>query len=860
MSLTPIYISGYSENSGYEADKKPFMLPDQAFPTLQNAYVYRERVKKREGNEKLGRLRRIIQAASLGNSVAVTWTFNIFGLTNINKTNPVLDEYQPFAEIECGTVVITMGAIVLTDQGDGTLTSPTPGNSGIINYITGDVTLTHTAGVVAATINYNYFPTLPAMGIWTRDLSTVNDEQTIFFDTIYAYINTGTGFQEWIPGTTWSGTDSDFFWAVNYRGIEPSDRLFFVTNFVNDANNPMRYSNGSSWSPFVPVIGGTEQEDSLGTVVTPWLVFNGVLTKLPIIKGTVVITVGDITFTDELENGILTGLPPSNTGTINYATGAIALNFNPALTVDTPVSAKYNNGNLFLFQAEILIPYYGRLLAFNTWEGETIGTSSNIYNRCRFSQIGSPVQNDAWRSDLFGKGGFIDAPTAETITGAEFFKNTLIVFFERSTWQLRYVGEYGLPFIWERISSDFGSESPFGIVLFDEGVLAVGDKAIVTSSGINVSRIDEKIPDLVFTFRNANNGIKRVHGIRNFQKELVFWCYSDSQEQEIGEYFPNKVLLANYRNKTFAILRDNVTCFGTYQPPIGITWDSLDAFWNAPDIFWEDVDSQSQFPFIVCGNAQGYISYYLKKDVVQNEQSLSIQGINITTFPIILTVPNHNLLSGDVIYIEGMHFVTALNVPIPPSGVSLNDSIYQVVFIDTNTISLNKWDATEEDYFQDFTFTPATTSLYVGCGEISLLPKMVIQTKDFNPYTQQGTQLKISYVDLLTDSQIITEEEIPNTVPSVSINLYIDSAINQAANLIVGNKRLETSLPTPYYPKDLTSDYSWHRFFATSAGQFMRIEITYDNALMNDIHTHQSNFTMNAMRLWVRPGARTVLG
>ncbi len=200
------------------------------------------------------------------------------------------------------------------------------------------------------------------------------------------------------------------------------------------------------------------------------------------------------------------------------------------------------------------------------------------------------------------------------------------------------------------------------------------------------------------------------------------------------------------------------------------------------------------------------------------------------------------------------------NVPIPEDGVSLNDSIYQVVFIDTNTISLNKWDATEEDYFEDFEFTPATTSLYVGCGEISLLPKMKIQTKDFNPYTQQGTQLKISYVDLLTDSQIITEEELPNTVPSVSINLYIDSAINQAANLIVGNQRLETSLPSPYYPKDLTSDYSWHRFFATSAGQFMRIEITYDNALMNDMHTHQSNFTMNAMRLWVRPGARTVLG
>src|SRR5690606_26538519 len=200
----------------------------------------------------------------------------------------------------------------------------------------------------------------------------------------YAYIWNGTSFQEFIAGTTWDATNSDFFWSTNYRGINPQDRLFFTTNFLNTTANPMRYTDGSTWTTFAPAVSATN----------------------------------------------------------------------------------------FLFQARILIPYFGRLLAFNVWEGPDVATSVNIFNRCRFSQLGSPVAADAWRSDQFGKGGFIDAPTNEQIISATFLNNTLIVFFEKTTWQLRYVGEYGLPFIWERIASDFGSESTFSPILFNRNILA----------------------------------------------------------------------------------------------------------------------------------------------------------------------------------------------------------------------------------------------------------------------------------------------------------------------------------------------------------------------------------------------------
>ena len=78
-----------------------------------------------------------------------------------------------------------------------------------------------------------------------------------------------------------------------------------------------------------------------------------------------------------------------------------------------------------LYQALIIIPYYGRLLALNTWEGTTSGTCTGTLNfsaRCRFSAIGNPLATDAWRVDIYGNGGFLDAPTNESIVSAGFYR------------------------------------------------------------------------------------------------------------------------------------------------------------------------------------------------------------------------------------------------------------------------------------------------------------------------------------------------------------------------------------------------------------------------------------------------------
>lgn len=955
MTMQSIVISGYK--SGAVKNKKPFLLTDDAFADLTNAYVYREELRKREGLQLIGRYRRVLDAITLKQSdgLAMTYTtvgvgtqtFNIFTIYSFTGT-------EPNPQVEPASLVITLdpgGAseTILTDAaGTGVLvvTGAAPIiSSATINYTNGTITAVFTAspGALNVTLTVNYYPALPAMGIAVREIAGINAEQTIWFDTKYAYIHDGANFQEYLlaGGVTWNGTDSDFFWSTNYRGAEAQQRLFFTTNFVANAGSPMRYTDGTTWTTFRPVVSGTQQTEIFTTTLASGSAAYGagVITNFPIIQGTVVITVSEnspgtstaIVFRDTRKDGTLQAAG-SNTGTINYTTGAISLSFVPVLPGAQPwtVTAVYDQETNFLFTARVLIPYYGRLLALNTYEGTTIGTAVNIFNRCRFSQTGSPIQQDAWRSDVFGKGGFVDAPVNEEIIAATFYKNTLIVRFERSTWRLQYIGEYGMPFIWERISSDFGSESTFSDVLFDSGVLSVGDKAITGSSGNDVQRIDLDIPDTVYAFKNAENGVKRVHGIRDFKNELVFWCYPDYPTLQTNQYFPNKTLLYNYRNNTFAFFRNNVTCYGNFQYPADITWDRLDIFWD-DDISW-DSGIQSNYPTIACGNQQGFAHFYGYPDAelavdstidANDQESLAVTNVTVTTV-VTLEVINHNLLTDEVIYLTGLIY---LNGAVAGS-TTLNNQIYFVNVVDKDNFQIGKYDVNSGGL--DYGFAVTNVGTYVGGGVLALFPNMEIITKDFNPAKQAGFNIKTSYIDFLFDT---------STSSAINVLMKMNTNANNQGNLLIGNKEVETCnvktgyvlgiLESTVIPDDtviesknhgllngesvlfssvggsvqlngneftttfvdvnhfkinvsfatltaytsggywtvnknpywsLSANYTWHRFFATTYGQYVSLILSYNREQMSQLSTHQQHFALNAMQIYYRPGGKNIFG
>lgn len=758
-SLVPFYITAFDK--GLINNKKPFLIPDEAFAVLENAFVFRERVTKREGIELLGRLARNLTAQALGvTDGAGTFSGNIRTILSLEANS----DFKP------RTISITVGAQVFTDPGGtGILTG---GGGGTINYVTMAVTL-QTAPVLAATAvtaAFTYFPSLPVMGISKRELPAINDEQTVWFDTKYAYIRSGTDFVQFIPGTTWNGSDSDFFWTTNYRGAGPENKLFFVTNFFNNAGSPMRYTDGTTWTDFAPLITATET----------------------------------------------------------------------------------------LWQARIIIPYYSRLLMMNVWEGTTAAGRAgavNIQNRMRFSgpASGSPVAADAFRTDIFGRGGVIDAPTSEAIIGCLFVKNTLIVLFEQTTWQLTYVGEYGLPFVWERVSADFGSESTFSSVLYENQMLAVGDKAIIAANAVGAQRIDLDIPNQIFNFKNTNDGVKRVWGIRDYQKEVIYWNYPDPNsvagvQPIVQQKFPNKVLLYNYRNSTWAIFRDNITAFGIYQlnDSDAITWDSTTVNWDDPAITWEDPQTDALFPAVVIGNQQGYVHTY--GYTLPDDPSLAIDGINLGVSPIVITSINHNLETGEIIRITGMQFVNS--VTFASLATDLNGQLYRVQLLTPDTFSISKWNFVTQEYENNFSFTPASAgTLYIGGGEMALYPQLNVQSKDINVFQDKGFNVKMSYIDFLMQSW---RGSAFSVVIAMNTTVGLKPAV--VGNLLTGNTNVSTSGDQPYYTP--ASDYAWFRFFATVNGQFFRIIMTYNDDLMNTQSTHSNPWTLYAITAYVRPGGK----
>ncbi len=409
--------------------------------------------------------------------------------------------------------------------------------------------------------------------------------------------------------TVWTGDDSRFFWSMNFQNS------FWATNNFD----PIRYYiTGTTWTDYRPLISGTSFTQTFGPIpigavaAGPFVVANP-----PIIEGTVVVqlTGGSTSalnerFTDD-GAGVLTGNNGS-TGTVVYSTGTINLTVlvaDPANARDAVVT--YDQEGSRLERALMIFPYKDRFIALDTSEGVGV---VEFPQRCRYSQNGTvyvttPVPSggtvdvQAWRQDVPGKGGFIDAPTQERIVTAEFVRDMLIVCFEFSTWRLRYTSNEAIPFVWERISSQLGAESTYSAIGFDDGFLAVGRTGVIISDPNQSKRIDQIIPDQVYQITNINNAQRRVHGIRDFQRQLAYWTYPEGD----AETFPNRVLMFNYVENNWAVYRLRFTTFGQFRRDDALTWGTATEFWEAEDSLWGSGDLSSGFPEVVAGTPYGQV-------------------------------------------------------------------------------------------------------------------------------------------------------------------------------------------------------------------------------------------------------------
>ena len=737
---------------GLIQERVNFIIPDDAYPILENAYVWRERIRRKQGSQLLGRLQRILTGEVLGNSGASPWSFNIFALASITETT---------AQINPGTVVIYLGTDTFTDQGDGTLERQDGNLASTINYQTGAITLvTLEPAGTATTADFNYFPGLPVMGLRTRETNNINNEQTVAFDTKYAYQFSGGIWQEFIAGTTWSGTDDNFFWSTNYWTNNTNEKLFWVTNFSGPSGDPIRYTNGpsGSWTDFAPQIDGTPT---------------------------------------------------------------------------------------YLTQSLTITPYRSRLVVCNTYEGANLASSVNYPQRIRWAAIGNPLTTNAWRDDIPGQGGYLDVPTSEDIISVGFVRDNMVIFCERSTWQLRYTGRSIQPFQLEKVNTELGAESTFSSVQFDTSIVGIGDKGIIQCDSFSSKRIDIKIPDLVFNFNNTGQGVTRVHGIRDFVNRLAYWTYPYVPSDGVSDIFPNRRLVYNYENDSWAIFTDSLTCLGTFQPQTGKTWQNTPESWETQNYQW--LARPSLIPAIAGGNQKGFVMY-LDSQVV-NDPSLAIE--NITAYgntpnddPVKITISNHNLQNLSVIQLSDI---------LGSDFSDMNGLVFQIQVVDVDNFTLWTYNSQTLSFSTPYVHTTGT---YIGGGLLAVRDNFRIQSKKFN-FLEEGQNIQLGFIDILLDTTESGE---------ISLNLYIDYNDSDPINQLPQNSGNNNFQPDTFFnttvstaqTRGINSEKCWQRVFCPARGNFLTVEWTLNNEQMAG-DPQQEDVQIFSQILWVRKAGRQLV-
>jgi hypothetical protein len=477
--------------------------------------------------------------------------------------------------------------------------------------------------------------------------------------------------------------------------------------------------------------------------------------------------------------------------------------------------------------ALITLAFKDRLLFLNTTE-LVAGNPLVFTNRVRYSQNGSPLQVDAFTTAFVGKGGFIEAPTKESIISAEFLKDRLIVVFESSTWELVYNGNQVLPFSFQKINTEIGVESTHSVIPFDKVILGMGSTGIHACNGLNVERIDEEIPSTIFDISNINFGPQRIQGIRDYFQELSYWTYPSTEEAyEDNDVFPNRVLVFDYRNGTWAFNDDSITALGYfYLQDDYLIWQNISSTWAEMTQTWDDGESNNLFRSVIAGNQQGW-TFIVDSNLMRNCMSLQITNIATTAVDVTLTIINHNLSESSLIFID--------NIDDDIGNLDdLNGTIQRVDYVDANTVRL---------------LLAGFAGTYNGQGTVERVSEIGIKTKEYNFFPNEGKWVYIPYVDFYVDrtdnGQVLVEYYSSSSFQQVA------SAANQSGALL-GTSILETS-PYALKPYEVTQERFWHRVYFQMDGEVVQLFIKMNDDQLFDPDIVFSEFTINAVMYYAQP-------
>lgn len=863
-------------DKGYTTKVEPFLLSNDAFPVLNNAFVWRKRVLRKRGNAFLGRLQRSITETEIGTTDGNgDFSGNIFTILGINAST-----LSPDAAIRPGSITITVGAETFIEPADpdGTLIGDITG-TGTIVYQTGALTLTGAPATTDIFITLEYYPDLPVMGLESFDTDQINFPRLIAFDTRYSYeIDQSTDtfydvnfYRNSAVPFIWTGQNYQQFWTANYQ------RAMFTTN-------------GRAGFHFATIVTLNAQGPTTTVTIT--------LSRSDLVEG-------DMLFFNELQGTTITGIN-ERVGEITDATAAptYVVTFQANVTIagytamtgiaqlltnssdSTPTqdgikwydgdpTVSINNGWVnfmpplsaldaegmnptnpnpsYLAGAQAILPFKGRLLFFDVTIAEWVSYGNynlvRYRNRVVYSQDGTPfytVNNDtamtpalvptdqtadpfAWAQNRAGRGGFIGAPVTQTLVSVQENEDVIIAGFETRQLKLVFTGDDALPFIFQTINSELGAQSTFSGVSLDTGALTFGEYGFALTTQVSAQRIDLDIPDQVFDVRRNNNDDQRVTAIRDYRNEWIYFTYCPNTNTTL---YPSKTLLYNYRDNTWATFDENYTTYGTFRRTLAITWADLGekygtwAGWNDP---WNFGSTEQQYPNIVGGNQQGFVM--IRDSGTFEAKSEYIQDIDYTdpTAPII-TSPDHGLDSEE--FIEILDCIGVDNI---------NEVLFQITVNDADTFTL---------LLNDEQLLLPPTGTYLGDGTFRRISRPIIQTKQFPAFWEQGKQTRVGtqrYFLQSTDTGEITVLLFMSQADNFPVNDEDNSAYQ-----IYSQTVLTYPEPESRYPPD--ANQIWHRVSSSFMGDTVQIGITLTDAQMRINDINSAEIELHAMIFDLYPG------
>lgn len=416
----------------------------------------------------------------------------------------------------------------------------------------------------------------------------------------------------------------------------------------------------------------------------------------------------------------------------------------------------------------------------------------------------SQQQNPAnWRVDIAGQGGFLDAPTGDSILSAEFIRDVLVVFFTSSTWIFRYTGNDTAPFRWDKVNDSKNTNAPYGSIDYDQRCTAIGSTGLIACDGVNVQRYDIPIIDYYETsFSEQYYAQAFAERYDNLNQGWMLYVSSNRNVTDfpvVGGVAPgsDSALIYNFLENSFATYTFPIpmTCLGLFFSQGSVTWSSLVQPWEDTDMAWNSYTTQFGAPILLAGDTTGHIWHMDDTTQVTDKKAINGETIDTgdgtTSYSGIVASPP--VFPGSFTATDGTETFTDNSQGILTGSLGGSGTI---------NYTTGAW-----TLIFNSAVGGAVPILATYLMQVSIIPDIV--TTRWNPIMAVGQKVQFPYIDIYYS---IVSTDTANPI-QVTLNFYVDNSEDVAVS-----RTLTLDGPA-------SSEMAFKRIYVNLIGEFFQMEI-----------------------------------